>query len=185
MNRPKAPPSAPPRSPPVLRRPDDSPRAGTPQTPAVPQRTPVPRSGAEAAAVVAKPPLAAPVPPRPPNLVAIAKRSLALSDEHLLDECDMSFYVAGGPGGQHRNKTESAVRLYHRPTGIHSGATERRSQHENRIHALARLREKLAVLTFVPKKRKATRATRGSVERRLREKKHSSTKKQNRRDGGD
>ncbi len=145
----------------------------------------MPGAVSEAAPVVPKPPVAAPIAPRPPNLVAIAKRSLALSDEHLLDECDMSFYVAGGPGGQHRNKTESAVRLYHRPTGIHSGATERRSQHENRIHALARLREKLAVLTFVPKKRKATRATRGSVERRLREKKHSSNKKQNRRDGGD
>ena len=75
--------------------------------------------------------------------------------------------AAGGPGGQHRNKTESAVRLTHPPTGVTVTATERRSQHENREVALERLRERIAALPYVPKVRRATRPTRGSQERRL------------------
>jgi len=70
---------------------------------------------------------------------------LVLPDDKLLAECSVETYRASGPGGQHRNKTESAVRLTHRPTGVVVTATERRSQHENRRHAVNRLRKAIAL----------------------------------------
>jgi len=69
---------------------------------------------------------------------------LAQPDEKLLAECAVETYRSSGPGGQHRNKRDSAVRLTHRPTGVVVTATERRSQHENRHRALARLRRAIA-----------------------------------------
>jgi peptide chain release factor len=51
---------------------------------------------------------------------------------------------ASGPGGQHVNRTESAVRVTHLPTGVQATAMEERSQHRNRKLALARLTNKLA-----------------------------------------
>lgn len=62
-------------------------------------------------------------------------------DEALLAECQVETFRAGGPGGQHQNKTESGVRLTHLPTGITVTARESRSQHRNRKTALVRLRE--------------------------------------------
>ncbi|XP_073156539.1 uncharacterized protein [Henckelia pumila] len=70
---------------------------------------------------------------------------LIMSDEQLMRQCEMDTFKASGPGGQHRNKRESAVRLKHVPTGIISQAVEDRSQHKNRASALARLRKILAV----------------------------------------
>ena len=46
-----------------------------------------------------------------PNRRAAAARALALTDEVLLAECVEQFFNAGGPGGQHQNKAETAVRL--------------------------------------------------------------------------
>jgi ribosome-associated protein len=114
---------------------------------------------------------------------AVARASLALSDEALLAECAVDVYIGGGPGGQHRNKTESAVRLTHRPTAVTVKATERRSQLQNRDVALARLRAALTQLAHVEAPRRATRPTRASKRRRLDEKKKLSEKKQGRRAG--
>ncbi|GAY32092.1 hypothetical protein CUMW_287400, partial [Citrus unshiu] len=57
----------------------------------------------------------------------------------------MDAYKSSGPGGQHRNKRESAVRLKHVPTGVIAHAAEDRSQHKNRASALSRLRTLLAL----------------------------------------
>src|SRR5919109_144612 len=54
----------------------------------------------------------------------------SLSDEQLLAQCEVDTYRASGPGGQKRNKTSSAVRLRHRPSGLIVIAEESRSQHE-------------------------------------------------------
>jgi hypothetical protein len=71
-------------------------------------------------------------------------------DEKLLAECTVETYRASGPGGQHRNKRDSAVRLTHGPTGVRATATERRSQHENRRVAVRRLRKAIALQSRAP-----------------------------------
>ena len=67
----------------------------------------------------------------------------SLSDAQLLDQCSVDTYRASGPGGQKRNKTSSAVRLRHGPSGLLVIAEESRSQHENKAKALKRLRQAL------------------------------------------
>jgi len=62
-----------------------------------------------------------------------------LTEEQLLAQCEVDTYRASGPGGQKRNKTSSAVRLRHGPTGLVVIAEESRSQHENKAQALKRL----------------------------------------------
>lgn len=67
----------------------------------------------------------------------------ALTDPQLLAQCEVDTYRASGPGGQKRNKTSSAVRLRHLPTGLIVIAEESRSQHENKAKAQKRLRRAL------------------------------------------
>lgn len=67
------------------------------------------------------------------------------SDDELLRLCEVDRYRASGPGGQHRNKTESAVRVRHVATGVAAHADDSRSQHENRARAVKRLRGALAL----------------------------------------
>src|SRR2546425_11303651 len=66
-------------------------------------------------------------------------------EEQLLRDCSERRLRRSGPGGQHRNKVETAVVLTHVPTGIEAEANERRSQAENRRRAVFRLRIKLAL----------------------------------------
>jgi hypothetical protein len=70
---------------------------------------------------------------------------LTLSDRELLADCRVHTYRASGPGGQKRNKTDSAVRLHHQPSGLIVVGTESRSQHENKARALRRLRQAIAL----------------------------------------
>lgn len=106
-----------------------------------------------------------------------ARRALLLDDDALRDSCEEDFFLAGGPGGQHRNKSETGVRLLHLPTGVRVSATERRSQAQNRAVALLRLRAALGALSQVPKRRVATKATQGSKRRRLAGKQRQGEKK--------
>jgi hypothetical protein len=68
-----------------------------------------------------------------------------LPPEQLLKECDVARTRRSGPGGQHRNKVETAIVLVHRPTGVRAEASERRSQAQNHDAAVFRLRVHLAV----------------------------------------
>ena len=69
----------------------------------------------------------------------------ALTTEELLSDCRETRTRRSGPGGQHRNKVQTAVVLEHLPTGIVAEGSERRSQLQNRNVALQRLRVKLAL----------------------------------------
>ena len=69
---------------------------------------------------------------------------LDLSDDALLEECRLEAFRGPGPGGQKRNKTSNSIRLTHLPSGIHVIAGESRSQAENKMRALRRLKLRLA-----------------------------------------
>jgi len=74
-----------------------------------------------------------------------ARSLLFLSEEKFLRHCRIDISRGSGPGGQKRNKTSNAVRLTHEASGISVIASESRSQAENKLHALRRLRLKLAI----------------------------------------
>src|SRR5205085_1774476 len=79
-----------------------------------------------------------------PMMSRSAIHPATLDDERLLVECSRQTTRRSGPGGQHRNKTETAVVLTHVPTGVRAEANESRSQAENLKSALFRLRQSLA-----------------------------------------
>ena len=110
-----------------------------------------------------------------------AQQALALEDRALLAECEQELFTARGPGGQHRNKTASGVRLTHPATELSVTATERRSQSLNRRVALKRLRRGLRMLARPIKVRRKTTPTEASRRRRRENKARLSAKKALRR----
>ncbi|MFT3694302.1 MAG: peptide chain release factor-like protein [Kofleriaceae bacterium] len=70
---------------------------------------------------------------------------LLATDDQLIAQSEVDRYRASGPGGQHRNKTESAVRLRHKATGVSAIGEDSRSQAENKMHAVRRLRAAIAL----------------------------------------
>ena len=96
------------------------------------------------------------------------------SDEDLLNECQLDTFRASGPGGQHVNKTETAVRLKHLPSGVVVTSREERSQHRNKALCLKKLRQKVERLNHRPAKRVPTRVPRSAKNRTLEAKAHRS-----------
>lgn len=101
----------------------------------------------------------------------VSGKPYSLDRKVLEREVVVETYRARGPGGQHRNVTESAVRLRHPPSGVSVIAAESRSQHRNREVAFSRLIAKLEDLNRVPKRRIRTHTPRKADEKRLSEKK--------------
>jgi ribosome-associated protein len=95
----------------------------------------------------------------------------ATDRETLEREVDVEVFRSSGPGGQHVNKTESALRLIHRPSGVAVVSRDSPSQHRNRETAFERLAERLLRLNHVPKKRVATKPSRAARQRRIEAKK--------------
>jgi len=89
----------------------------------------------------------------------------------------VDVFRASGAGGQHVNKTESALRLTHPPSGVVVIAQDTRSQHRNRETAFERLIERLKRLNHVPRKRVPTKPSAGARKRRLETKKQVGAKK--------
>jgi peptide chain release factor 2 len=92
------------------------------------------------------------------------------SDDDLLRECEVDTFRSSGPGGQHVNKTESAIRLRHLPSGIVVTSQQERSQHRNKALCLRKLREKIERLNYRPAKRVPTRVPQSAKNRTLEEK---------------
>lgn len=92
------------------------------------------------------------------------------SDEDLLRECEVETFRSSGPGGQHVNKTESAVRLRHTPSGVVVSSQQERSQHRNKALCLQKLRKKIEKLNYRPARRVPTRVPAGVKNRTLEEK---------------
>ena len=100
------------------------------------------------------------------------------SDDELLKECNVDTFRASGKGGQHLNKTESAVRMTHLPTETVVTCQDVRSQYQNKRKCLIQLRKKLEVLNYLPPKRIPTKKSRAAKEKILITKKKQSLKKQ-------
>ncbi len=99
-------------------------------------------------------------------------------DEDLLRECEVETFRSSGPGGQHVNKTESAVRLRHLPSRIVVTSQQERSQHRNKGLCLQKLRKKIEQLNRRPAKRVPTSVPRSAKNRTLEEKaRRSQTKR--------
>jgi protein subunit release factor B len=120
-------------------------------------------------------------PDRPASPPTERRHPTAEALERLERDCEITAYRSSGPGGQKKNKTESSVRVRHRPSGITRIATESRSQSRNRRTALERVWRALAERARVKKPRLASAPTRGAVERRLAAKRREAAKKKRRR----
>ena len=111
---------------------------------------------------------------------AVPRVVFATDRETLETQVRIDTYRASGPGGQHVNKTNSAIRITHELSGVVVIAQDSSSQFRNKETAFERLIEKLKKRNHVPKKRLATKPTRASKERRIEGKKTRAVVKSNR-----
>jgi len=96
--------------------------------------------------------------------------NLPESDEALLRECEVETFRSSGPGGQHVNKTESAVRLRHRLSGVVVTSQQERSQYRNKVICIQKLRRQIERLNHRPAKRVPTRKSQSAKNRTLEQK---------------
>jgi protein subunit release factor A len=95
-------------------------------------------------------------------------------------EIRIDYFRGSGPGGQHRNTSETGVRITHLPTGIVVTATESRSRHQNLQRAMTRLEEKLAARLRRKRPRVPTKPSQAAIRKRLDKKKQQGEKKRGR-----
>jgi len=108
-------------------------------------------------------------------------KQLSTDIEALKKQVVVETYRSSGPGGQRKNKKETAVRLRHLPSGITVIATEHRSQARNLELALERLRERLQKLSRPRRRRIPTRVPPAVVYRKEEKKRILAAKKRLRR----
>ena len=99
-------------------------------------------------------------------------------DQAVLEaECSIEFTRSSGPGGQHKNRRETAVRLFHPPSGVVVLASERRERQRNIELAYERLREALKRLNYVKRSRVPTKVPKGQKRRRLQDKRRQAARR--------
>jgi protein subunit release factor B len=114
-------------------------------------------------------------------MVMTSHKKFDIDPDILKKQVIVETYRSRGPGGQRKNKVETAVRIRHLPSGITVVATEYRSQSDNRRLALERLRERLIKLNQPRRRRIPTSLPLSAVEKRIERKKIHSKKKSLRR----
>lgn len=140
------------------------------------QQVQEPQAQGEPAQPPAQPPVKPAVKPPQPS----APPRYDLRRESLERDSTWTAVRAGGPGGQHRNKSFTGVRLVHQPSGVIVTATERRSQAQNLEAAYERLEERLLARMHRQKPRKKTRVPKAVHRKRLDSKKRRGDLKKNR-----
>lgn len=108
------------------------------------------------------------------------KQRYSLDQASLERDTRVEFFRGAGPGGQHRNRRETGVRLRHLPSGLMVEAEDTRSQAMNRELAFERLRKRLQAQNRPRKRRIPTKPRRSAIEARIKEKKIQSAKKRRR-----
>jgi protein subunit release factor A len=98
-----------------------------------------------------------------------------------LQDIRIDYFRGSGPGGQHRNTSETGVRITHLPTGVVVTATESRSRRQNLQRAFVRLEDKLTARLRKRRPRIATRPGKGAIARRLDTKSRQGEKKRARK----
>lgn len=106
-----------------------------------------------------------------------AGQTLETDLRRLRKEALIETYRSSGPGGQRKNKTETAIRLKHLPSGMTVVATEHRSQAQNKKLAFERLRERLLRLNRPRRRRIPTPVPLRAVEKTKEKKRIRSAKK--------
>lgn len=108
------------------------------------------------------------------------KYILPQNDRDLIKECKLESFKSSGAGGQHVNKTESAIRLTHIPSGIVTFSQQERSQYLNKKICLDKLRKKIDSLNYRKPKRVKTNVPKAVKTKNKAKKMHASEKKRQR-----